>query len=78
MKELPVGTASTSDIASRSGMTEIHVRRLLRLNFLAPDILEAIVDGRQPRALTVKRLLAGVPAAWDEQRSAFGFSRLPT
>ncbi|MFY9991268.1 MAG: hypothetical protein WAL40_09545, partial [Rhodoplanes sp.] len=35
---------------------------------LAPDIVEAIVEGRQPRSLTVKRLLQGIPCAWADQR----------
>jgi len=39
-----------------------------------PDIVEAIVEGRQPRSLTVKRLLQGIPCAWPEQRAAFGFA----
>jgi hypothetical protein len=50
-----------------------HVRRLLRFGYLAPDI-EAIMQGRQPRSLTVKRLLQGIPCAWSEQRAAFGFT----
>jgi hypothetical protein len=33
---------------------------LLRLVYLAPDIVEAIVEGRQPRILTVKLLLSGI------------------
>jgi hypothetical protein len=56
-------------------MSHLHVRRLLRLAFLAPDIVEAIVKGRQPRALTVRRLLEGIPLAWSEQRTQFGFGR---
>jgi hypothetical protein len=41
--------------------------------YLAPDVVEAIVEGRQPRSLTVKRLLRGIPCAWPDQRAAFGF-----
>ncbi len=39
-----------------------------------PDIVEAIVEGRQPRSLTVKLLLRGIPLAWTDQRAAFGFT----
>jgi hypothetical protein len=39
----------------------------------APPI-EAIVEGRQPRALTVRRLLQGIPCAWADQRKVFGFA----
>ena len=48
------------DVRSRPGTLktmDAHVRRLLRFGYLAPDIIEAIVEGRQPRSLTVKRLL---------------------
>ena len=48
---------------------------ILRFGYLAPDIVEAIVEGRQPRSLTVKRLLQGIPCAWADQRTAFGLAR---
>jgi hypothetical protein len=54
-------------------LSDPHVRRLLRFACLAPDIVAAIVEGRQPRTLTVKRLLQGIPLAWSDQRAAFGF-----
>jgi site-specific DNA recombinase len=49
-------------------------RTLLRFGYLAPDFVEAIVEGRQPRALTVRRLLQGIPCAWADQRKVFGFA----
>jgi hypothetical protein len=51
----------TVEIARRFKLNDAHVRRVLRLGYLAPDIIEAIVEGRQPRSLTVKRLLRGIP-----------------
>jgi site-specific DNA recombinase len=66
--------ADTVEIARRFGFSNAHVRRLLRFAYLAPDIVEAIVEGRQPRSLTVKLLLRGIPLAWSDQRAAFGFS----
>jgi hypothetical protein len=39
---------------------------------LAPDIVETIVAGKQPRSLTLKRLLRGIPLSWAEQRERFG------
>jgi site-specific DNA recombinase len=66
--------ANTSEIARRFGLSDPHVRRLLRFAYLAPDIVEAIVEGRQPRTLTVKRLLRGIPLAWSDQRAEFGIS----
>ncbi len=64
--------ADTAEIAQRHGLSEPHVRRLLRFAYLAPDIVEAIVEGRQPRTLTVKLLLQGIPLDWSDQRAAFG------
>ena len=66
--------ADTTEIAQRFGLGDAHVRRLLRLAFLAPDIVESIIEGRQPRSLTVKLLLRGIPLAWSDQRTAFGFN----
>jgi hypothetical protein len=66
--------ADTAEIASKCDLTEAYVRRTLRLAFLAPDIVESIAEGRQPRGLTLQRLLDPVPLAWTEQRRRFGFS----
>jgi DNA invertase Pin-like site-specific DNA recombinase len=75
MQDLRIGTyADTTEIARRFKLNDSHVRRLLRFGYLAPDLVEAIVEGRQPRSLTVKRLLQGIPCAWSEQRALFGFS----
>jgi site-specific DNA recombinase len=49
------------------------VARLVRLGFLAPDIIEAILSNRQPVQLTVDRLRDPIPFDWDEQRRLFGF-----
>jgi site-specific DNA recombinase len=48
---------------------------LLRLTFLAPDIVRAILDGKQPATLTARRLMADtrLPLAWAEQRARLGF-----
>jgi hypothetical protein len=56
--------SDTVEIAQRFKLNNAHVRRLLRFGYLAPDIVETIVEGRQPRSLTVKRLLQGIPCAW--------------
>jgi DNA invertase Pin-like site-specific DNA recombinase len=48
--------------------------RVLRLNYLAPDIVAAILAGAQPEELTGRSLLHGaLPLDWDLQRSTFGF-----
>ena len=48
----------------------------VRLSYLAPDITQAILDGRQPRDLTAEKLLehSRLPLAWHDQRTALGFA----
>jgi len=67
-------TAGTSD-PMVSNYSKRHLWQLLRLNWLAPDIVTAIVEGTQPAVLTGRRLLraADVPLSWQEQRRYFGF-----
>ena len=65
------GTASSiSALAKRDGEQVSHVSRSITLAFLAPDILDMIVAGRQPAALTPERLKAArpLPADWSVQR----------
>lgn len=49
-----------------------YVRHIFRYAFLAPDILEAIVDGRQPHDVSLEKLKMDLPVNWDEQRKLFG------
>jgi hypothetical protein len=48
------------------------VCRLLPLTCLTPDIVEAILDGRQPKGLRLADMLGNAPLAWDEQRMSWG------
>ena len=52
-----------------------HLARLARLKFLAPDIVTAILEGRQPAMLSSRKVLraAGIPHCWKAQRTFFGF-----
>ena len=54
----------------REGVSRSYFTRLVRLSYLAPDIIQAILDGRQPRDLTADKLLAHsrLPLTWHEQR----------
>lgn len=45
-----------------------YVSRVLRLTLLTPDIVEAILDGRQPHQMTLPRLMKGVAVEWEIQR----------
>jgi site-specific DNA recombinase len=63
-------------LAQREGVSRSYFTRLVRLSYLAPDITQAILDGRQPRDLTAEKLLghSRLPLAWHEQRIVLGFS----
>jgi site-specific DNA recombinase len=63
-------------LAEREGVSRSYFTRLLRLSYLAPDITQAILDGRQPPDLTAEKLLdhSRLPLAWRDQRTALGFA----
>ena len=42
--------------------------RLLRLTLLAPDIQEAILEGRQAKGMQLEELMGTMPGAWESQR----------
>ena len=65
---------SITDLAEQEKVTPFYVNRLLPLTILAPDITEAILDGRQPKGLKLAEVLRDVPLDWQRQRAAFGFS----
>jgi hypothetical protein len=65
---------SITDLAEQEGVTDAYVCRLLPLTCLAPDIVEAILDGRQPRGLRLAEMLGNGPLGWQEQRRAWGFA----
>jgi hypothetical protein len=49
------------------------VTRILKLTTLAPDIVEAIINGEEPNGLSLARLTRAFPEEWSEQRILFGF-----
>jgi hypothetical protein len=64
------GTYTTiAEIAVAEKINESYVGRVLRLTLLAPDIVEAILGGRQPAKLLLESLLRRFPVAWQGQRS---------
>ena len=64
---------SITDLAEHEGVTVAYVCRLLPLTCLAPDIVEAVLDGRQPKGLRLAEMLGNVSVGWEEQRGELGF-----
>jgi site-specific DNA recombinase len=69
-EELATGRArSLDELATREGITRRYIRRLVNLAFLSPQLIETILQGRQPVALTATRLTElDLPLDWSEQR----------
>jgi hypothetical protein len=55
------------ELARREKVTKSFMSRVLRLTLLAPDLVEAILDGRQSEDSRLKDLLNDFPVAWAEQ-----------
>jgi site-specific DNA recombinase len=65
---------SVSELAKEKHMSPTLFARLLRVNYLAPDIQAAIVDGTEPDGLTQHDILyGGLPLDWEQQRHLLGF-----
>ena len=64
------------EVASRLGCGREYLADLLRTSYLAPSIIQAILEGRQPADLSRKRLVQTnrIPLGWGEQEALFGFS----
>ncbi len=57
-------------------MHHAYVAKLLRLTLLAPDIIEAVLDGRLPKGVRLQDLVRPLPSRWEEQRRVlFGGER---
>ena len=56
--------ASVSDIARAEELDRTYVGDVLRLTLLAPEIVEAIVEGRQPEGVTLPLLMKPFPVEW--------------
>lgn len=70
------GDGSTmAELAEEAGVTPSWFSRIVRLGFLSPRVVTAIVDGTQPLELSADRLLKAGPAssAWSEQLATYGF-----
>ena len=66
--------ATIEEIAAHEHISASYLTRVMRLTLLAPDIIEAILDGRTP-ALGMDELLSPMTQLWSEQRALLGYSR---
>ena len=66
--------ATIEDMAAAEKINPSYIARVLRLTLLAPDIVEAILDGRQPAELQLDNLLEGFPLEWEKQRKSISGS----
>ena len=60
--------ATINELATAEKINSSYVSRVLRLTLLAPDIVEAILAGKQPAHLTLRDLMGPFPVEWDGQR----------
>lgn len=56
------------ELAEREGIAPSYMTRVLRLTLLSPDIVEAILDGKQAPKITLVRVLEPFPTGWTEQQ----------
>ena len=63
--------ATIAEIASAENIIGSYVGRVLRLTLLAPDIVEAILGGRQLAGLQLDAVMRPFPVGWQEQTQTF-------
>jgi len=68
---------SITELAEAVGLDVSFAARLLRLTLLAPDIVEAILMGKEPNGLSLTKLTQVRSAIWEEQRRELGFCAAP-
>ncbi|WCR09889.1 hypothetical protein JHW45_12495 [Paracoccus stylophorae] len=59
--------ATIAELAEREGIAPSYITRVVRLTLLAPEIVEAILDGRQGPEVTLAALMEPHPAEWQKQ-----------
>lgn len=75
-----IDSGSYPSIAALAAALEVdrsYVRRILSLACVAPDIVQAIINGMEPSGLSLERLAKGVLLRWEEQRDLLGFASRP-
>lgn len=65
---------SLNELAVAEKINPSYLTRIYRLTLLAPDIVEAILDGRRPRTVQLADLMGELPVEWERQREIVGLS----
>lgn len=68
--------ATFTELAERERIAPSYMTRVLRLTLLSPDIVEAILDGKQGPEVTLARVLEAFPIEWDDQLPSFRCSHM--
>jgi len=63
-----------AELSRAEGVTQRYIAHIIKLAWLAPDIMEDIIKGNIPATLSLGILKKGIPLDWQEQRKRFGFS----
>jgi hypothetical protein len=63
-----------AELAEATSFHELYVRRMIRLAWLSPPLVQAIAEGKQPQDLTLPKLLQPLPLEWQGQHQALGFT----
>lgn len=63
--------ATMAELGEHEKIATSYLTRVLRLTLLAPDVVDAILDGQQGPEITLANLLDPFPLDWDEQRRCF-------
>ena len=63
--------ATIAELAEREGIAPSYMTRVLRLTLLAPDIIDAILDGKQGPEVTLAQVLEPFPLTWQHQALHF-------
>jgi site-specific DNA recombinase len=65
------GGVSLGELAQASDVNDRYASRILRFAFLSPDIVEAILEGKQPKGMTLEKAFVDMPLSWEKQRQVF-------
>lgn len=63
--------ATVAELAVSEGLNGSFASHVLRLTLLAPDLVESVIEGRQPSTIQLQTLMRWLPLRWDDQRAQF-------